>query len=111
MLLLCFRNPFPRAQQRKKIKQQGTVLHQSSNSTAQHRNISTARQDIAGKGGQATASKHQLRQAQENKDKQKQGKQGKARQARKSKASKASKPRVVEDCLGMIRVVRVGLFV
>ena len=99
---MCFRDPFLRAQQRKKIKQQGAVLRRSSTSTAQHRNISTAQQDIAGKGGQATASKHQLRQAHENKDKQKQGKQG--------KASKASKPRVVEDCLGWFRVVRVGLF-
>ena len=100
MLLLCFRNPFPRAQQRKKIKQQGAVLRQSSTSTAQHRNISTAQQDIAGKGGQATASKHQLRQAQENKDKQKQGKQGKhVKQGKQGK-----------HCGGLFRVVCVGLF-
>ena len=98
MLLLCFRNPFPRAQQRKKSKQQGTVLRQSSTSTAQQRNISTAQQDIAGKEGQATASKHQLRQPQENKDTQNQGKQNQGKQGKQGK-----------HCGGLFRVVRVGL--
>ena len=83
-------------QQRKKSTQQGTVLRQSSTSTAQHSNISTAQQDIAGKAGQATARTRQLRQAQENKDKQKQGKQG--------KHGKQGK-----RCGGLFRVVRVGL--